>query len=203
MPSSRAAHVPTKSSDTHPGEPCARRTIFVAFRRAALQLWGEPGLAEIGRLIPSEVRAATVDNLVIVGEWQPERYVMAWYEAVMSGPCKGDRSMFHTFIDRMMDAGFGTVRKLLLQLASPEHFADKAAELWRHDHTHGTLSLTPLDTTGFLMVLEDHPYTTTLVSRLAVTEIYRYAGQLTRVKSVSARSALAGNALHVTLRFVR
>src|SRR5690242_11418888 len=107
------------SEKLKPAEPCARRTIFVGFRRAALALWGEAGLAEIGQLLPEEVRVATVDNVVIVGEWQPERYVLAWYEAAMSGPAKGNRADFCAFIDRMMDIGFGTVRKLLLQIASP------------------------------------------------------------------------------------
>ncbi|AKV03562.1 hypothetical protein AKJ09_10225 [Labilithrix luteola] len=184
-------------------EPCCRRTIFVAFRRAAIQVWGEAGLQEIGKLLPEDARGATIDDVVIVGEWLPERYVMSWYEAAMGGPAKGDRAAFCTFIDRMMDAGFGTVRKLLLQLASPEVVVGQAPDLWRHDHTHGHLTTKMLDPQTVLFVLKDHVYTTSLVGRLAVTEIYRYALQLTRVKNVTARHVLSGDELHVTVKLTR
>lgn len=184
-------------------EPRARRTIFVGFRKAAIQLWGDAGLAEIGRLMPDEVRETTVDNVVVVGEWQPERYVMAWYDAVMSGPAKGDRAAFAKFIDRMMDAGFGSVRKLLLQLATPEQVASQSTELWRHDHTHGILTWKQIDENNSLFVLKDHPYTTTLLGRLAVTEIYRYATELTRVKNVTAWHSNQGDELHVNVKFTR
>lgn len=166
-------------------------------------MWGEPRLGEIGAHLPQEVRIATVDNPLIVGDWLPERYVMAWYEAVMAGPAKGDRSVFCTFIDRMMDIGFGTVRKFLLQMASPHHVAAQAASLWRHDHTHGTLTASRLGDLGFLFVLENHPYTTTPLSRLAISEIYRYATELTRTRNVTAWHVLKGDDLHVTVKFER
>ncbi|AKU96404.1 hypothetical protein AKJ09_03068 [Labilithrix luteola] len=193
----------SSSDKLRAAEPRARRTIFVGFRKAAIQLWGEPGLAEIGQIMPEEVRAATVDNVVVVGEWQPERYVMAWYDAVMTGPAKGDRAVFTKFIDRMMDAGFGTVRKLLLQLASPDQVAAQAADLWRHDHTHGVLTPKKLDDQTQLFVLKDHPYTTTVLGRFAVTEICRYATELTRVKNVTAWHAIHGDELHVTVKYSR
>ena len=165
-------------------------------------MWGDAGLREIGRILPEDVRAATVDNILVVGDWQPERYIMAWYEAVMSGPAKGDRAVFCAWIDHMMDFGFGTVRKLLLQLASPEQVASKAGELWRHDHTHGVLT-TSGESSTYVFTLRDHPYTTTLLGRLAVTEVYRYATSLTRVKSAVARHALVGDELRVTVKFSR
>lgn len=172
-------------------------------RRAVVQLWGEDGLNAVGRNLPEDARQATVDSVVVLEDWLPERFVMAWYDAVMLGPAKDDRNLFRTFIDRMMDFGFGAVRKLLLQLASPEQMASRCADLWRHDHSHGTLSSKRIAQNVYLFVLEEHVYTTTALSRLAVVEIYRYALQLTGPKDATAQHTVVGDALHVTLRFTR
>lgn len=72
-------------------------------------------------------------------------------------------------------------------------------ELWRHDHTHGTLTSHVGDHEG-TMTLSDHPYTTTPLARSSIAEIYRYAVSLARAKHVSARHLVRGpNQLEVKL----
>src|SRR5690606_20392289 len=72
-------------------------------------------------------------------------------------------------------------------------------ELWRHDHTHGTLTSHVGDHEG-TMTLSDHPYTTTPLARSSIAEIYRYAVSLARAKHVSSRHLVRGpNQLEVKL----
>jgi hypothetical protein len=162
-----------------PGEPAARWVIFAGFRTAASDIWGPSGLKAIGAGMPDEVRKETVDAAILSAEMLPERYVMAWYEAVWAGPANGDRAAFCTFLYRMMDHGFGRVRKALLGLVSPSQLAEKAPDLWRHDHDTGTLTVSTVNGGG-IFVLRDHVYLQTPLSRLALAEIYRYALSLAR-----------------------
>src|SRR5690606_6138914 len=100
-------------------EPCARRTIFTAFRRAAVDLWGEAGLQQIGDAMTEEARRRCIDSIVIEEEMLPERFVLEWYEHAWAGPARRDRDAYDRFLDRMMDHGFGRVRKFLLGMATP------------------------------------------------------------------------------------
>jgi hypothetical protein len=170
---------PLRGVEPVPTEPVARRVIFAGFRAAATVVWGDEGLRAIRAQMTSEVREETLDPIVLSREMLPERYVMAWYEAVWAGPAQRQQAPFCTFLDRMMDHGFGRVRKVLLGFVSPAQLAVKAAELWRHDHDTGTLT-TSTEGCVTTVVLRDHVYTTTPLSRLAIAEIYRYAISLTR-----------------------
>jgi hypothetical protein len=171
-------------------EPSARRTIFSAFRAAALELWGQAGLDAIGAKMEPECRAATVDAVVLAGDWLPERYVMSWYEAAWEGPCQRHNKPFLEFIDRMMDHGFGRVRKFLLGIASPSMMVGKAASLWRHDHTDGHFTISMTNPGTVEITLRDHAYVETPLSRLAIAEIYRYAFSLCRVNEVTMTHSL-------------
>jgi hypothetical protein len=175
LPSER----PPKSVAPVRGEPVARRVIFAGFRAAATAVWGPEGLPAIRAQMPSEVRERTLDPIVLSSEMLPERYVMAWYEAVWTGPANRQQAPFCTFLDRMMDHGFGRVRKVLLGLVSPAQLAVKASELWRHDHDTGTMTTSTAGCVTTIM-LRDHVYTTTPLSRLAISEILRYAISLAR-----------------------
>lgn len=165
-------------------EPRARGTILASFREAAVELWGAEGLAQIAAALPAEVRADTVDRIVVHLEWLPERYVMSWYEAVWNGPAARAAPSFARFLDRMMDRGFGRVRKLFLSLVTPATMLDKAPDLWRHDHTHGELTIEHSVGTAKVR-LQDHPYTTTPLARIAIAEIYRYCLSLGRARDVT------------------
>lgn len=183
-------------------EPRARRTIFAALRRSANDLWGTDGLLRIGDAMSVEARRRCIDALVIEEEMLPERFVLEWYESVWAGPAERDKATYLGFLDRMMDHGFGRVRKLLLAMATPTVLAQKSSELWRHDHTHGELSWRPLTDRSIELTLTDHPYVETPLGRSSIAEIYRYAVSLTRVKHVTEKHWLgASGTLVVTLHW--
>jgi len=164
--------------------PKARGTIFVGFKQAVEGLWGAAGLRSVAQLLPVDVRYDTVDTVLVNMEWLPETHVLAWYEALWSGPCERKRHHFVTVIDRMMDCGFGRVRKALLHLASPSMIFGKAPGLWRYDHSHGELTI-DVDGQTARVRLEDHPYTANPLSCMATAEIYRYCVALSRGRDVT------------------
>lgn len=171
-------------------EPRARRTIFTAFRRAAVDLWKEDGLRQIGAAMTDEARKRCIDPVVIGEEMLPERFVLEWYECAWAGPAGRNRDAYNRFLDRMMDHGFSRVRKLLLGMANPTIVARKSPELWRHDHTHGELTTRPLSERSSEFRLTDHPYLETPLARSSIAEIYRYALSLARANDVQARHRL-------------
>jgi hypothetical protein len=166
--------------------PLVRNTIIVGFRQAASSLWGPQALEHIASLLPPESRhtASATPEL-----WLPEQFVLDWYVAAFKGPCDGKTDAFLQFIDRMMDHGFGRIRKFLLGMIGPKDLVLKAPELWRHDHTTGVLK-TEADSKGGRVILENHIYNTTMLSRTAIAEVYRYAAALSRVREVKSRHHL-------------
>lgn len=168
-------------------EPCARRTIFAGFKHAAHDLWGDEGLADIRARMSEEAQHHCIDSVVIHQEMLPERFVLEWYEAAWNGPARKNRMAYDRFLDRMMDRGFGRVQKALLAMATPALVARKSSALWRHDHSHGTLVATAMGEAKLHLSLSDHPYVEAPLARSSITEIYRYAFSLSRVKRVAAR----------------
>lgn len=162
----------------------ARGTMLAGFREATLKLWGRGGLESVALLLPADVRKQTLESVVLDGAWFPETFVLAWYEALWSGPCLHRRDAFVAVLNRMMDVGFGRVRKSLLARARPSAIAIEAGALWRHDHTHGDLTIEAGEGAARVR-LERHPYTDNPLSRLAIAEIYRYCVALCRVREVS------------------
>lgn len=171
-------------------EPCARRTIFAGFRRAAVDLWGEEGLRQIGDAMSEEARRRCISSIVIEEEMLPERFVHEWYERAWAGPAQRDRDEYHRFLDRMMDHGFGRVRKFLLGMATPAIVGRKAGELWRHDHTHGEIVTRSMSDRSFELRLTDHPYLETPLARSSIAEILRYAMSLAHAKGVQGKHRL-------------
>ena len=161
-----------------------RGTVLMAFRHAAIASWGEDGLRELGALLSEPTRRETVDIAAGNLDWMPETYVFEWYNAVWHGPCRTRRELFLKFLNRMIDAGFGRVRKTMIALASPATVLKKAPALWQHDHSHGTLNLIALEPDSAKVSLTAHPYTETSLARLATAEIYRYCLALCRVRDV-------------------
>jgi hypothetical protein len=166
-------------------EKRVRGTVVVGLRDAAAALWGSSGVTQIAGRLPEGTRAATTGHGTSNLEWFPEQYVLDWYQAVWNGPAGGDRKAFFGFLDKMMDLGFGRVRKALLMLAKPALLIDRAEALWRHDHSHGHLQATLLES-GARLVLTDHPYVSDPMASMAIAEIYRYGFALCRVKNVTA-----------------
>jgi hypothetical protein len=155
-------------------EPAARRTLFAASRAAATELWGDDGIAQIAERLPEDARRDTIESVVVTTEWLPERYMMAWYEAVWAAPARSLVQQFRRFIDKRMSHGFDRVRKSMLSQVTPEQLVTRAPDLWRHDHTTGTLTV-EMGANAASVTLLDHPYATTRVARMATAEVYRHA----------------------------
>jgi hypothetical protein len=178
----------------------ARRTIFVSFRSAALELWGEPGLRDIAARLPRATREATIDAVTVADAMLPESYVLDWYLAAWEGPTGRSTQAYKGYLQRMMDHGFGRVRRALLKLASAEQIIRKATELWQHDHNTGDMRFVGCEENRAHVTLGDHVYLETPLARASVVEIMRYAAALGRSRNVTAQGALdTPRLLRVTL----
>ena len=179
-------------------EPCAGQRVFVASRAAAVELWGDGGLVEIAERLPPDARGALIDSAIITDPWLPERFVMAWQEAVFEGPARGSDDEFRRYVHKVVDAGFGRVRRLLVNLVTPATLCTRAAELWHDEHTHGEISAEP---EGHLVVihLRNHPYVARPIARLVMAESLLHAASLTRAKHVRENHRVEGDVLEVRL----
>jgi hypothetical protein len=119
---------------------------------------------------------------------------MAWQEAVWSGPAHASTDELRRYTERVVDAGFGRVRRLLVNLVTPATLCTRAAELWHDEHTHGEISAEPR---GQLVIirLSQHPYVTRPIACLVMAESLRHAASLTApgrsrsgIASTTARS---------------
>jgi hypothetical protein len=177
-------------------EPMSRGTILHGVAAAVHDLWGDEGLRDVVSRLPEETRAATTGPAFTSLSWYPTRYLMEWDVAKMAGPAHGDEEAFRQSLRRGTDFGFGRVRRAFLSFATPVLLAQRATELWRHDHTHGTLALEPEDTPGHRRVtLTGHPFTTTALARMALSEVLRYVLSLSRVRNVRESHGMNGDAL--------
>jgi hypothetical protein len=184
-----------------PPEPMTKGTILHALVGAVRETWGEPGIRAIVDRLPPATAEATPGLVPIV--WYPTRYLLEWNAALMDGPAQGDENAFRRCVARSIDLGFGRVRRAFLVFATPKLLAKRAADLWRHDHTHGTLTRSERDlpprTARFL--LEDHLFVKAPVDRLAIAEVLRHVLSLSHANDVRETHAMQGNALAITLRW--
>jgi hypothetical protein len=175
--------------------------VLHAMRLAVLDLYGEAGLAEVAALVSADNRAATIDQAASPLGWYPERFLCEWHEAAWRGPGKREDAALCRVVDRRIDFGFGRVRKALLGIVGPEGVLRRAGELWKHDHTHGALTLTfdpeARVATG---LLSDHLYCEVPIARRAAAEMFRYIVTLTRgVKTARETHGMQGKALAVRI----
>jgi len=178
----------------------ARHSVFVASRAAVLELFGADGLKQISELVPVEIKRAIVDSPLIAGDWLPERWVIAWQEAVWRGPAGESKDRFDEFCRRTVHQGFGRVRKVLLSLVTPAQMFPRSAELWRHEHTTGELTVrVDAGAKTALLRLTDHPYANHALAARVLAESLRYAASLARTAGVDESHSLRGGALEVRL----
>jgi hypothetical protein len=168
---------------------------------AVRDVWGEEGLRDVVSRLPAETREATTGPEFSPLSWYPTRYVVDWDVAKMDGPAHGDEAAFRRSVDRGTDLGFGRVRRAFLSFATPILLANKAAELWRHDHTHGALLIDASRRAEgrARLTLTDHPFVGTALSRLAFAEVMRYVLSLSRARNVRESHAMSGEGLVVAL----
>ena len=178
-------------------EACAGSRVFVASRVAALAMYGADGLKDIATRLPEAARVVA-DNALITEKWLPEDWIMAWHDAVWHGPARTDDDAFRNYVRRVVDAGFGRVRRLLVNLVTPATLCNRAAELWHDEHTHGEITAHP-EGNVVTIRLRAHPYVMKPVSRLVMAESLRHAASLTRAKDVNELHHLDGDTLEVKL----
>jgi hypothetical protein len=179
------------------GEACAASRVFVASRAAAVELYGNDGLKSISARLPDEARIIA-DTALITEKWLPERWIIAWQEAVWNGPARKDDAAFRSYVRTVVDHGFGRVRRLLVNLVTPATLCTRAAELWHDEHTHGAITAEPVGNVVNIR-LSAHPYVTRPVSRMVMAESLRYAASLTRATDVREAHRLDGDTLEVKL----
>jgi len=164
-----------------------------AFRRAIVEVWGEPGRdAVLGRLT-GEARDAFVRDVATDRMWFPARHVIAWAFAVWEGPANRSRDEMATFVRRQWDLSFGVIRRALLHLAAPASVVPRLPQIWKQDNIGGVLEAS-LDAGGLgaTLHLRDTPFVDTPQGRASVAEIYRHAFAQTRAKDVTEHHALDG-----------
>lgn len=166
------------------GEPCARKTLFIAHRDAVEVLWGREGLAEIGRDLPEDARRDVVDPIVITEPWLPERYLIKWHEVAWEGLCGRNTEEMYRYLHTVLDCGFGRIQRLLVQMVTPATLFSRGEALWRHDHSHGDFKSELTGERSGVIRLRDHPYCDSPFLRRSTAETYRYAGSLTRCNEV-------------------
>jgi hypothetical protein len=157
----------------------------LAFRSAVHELWGEFGWDEVISQLSDDARAALITRPVEPIAWVAERHMMALSEAVFAGPSAGSEDLYRRFVGRMMNHGFGRIRRFVLRWAPPEALLSRAGEFWHHDHTRGELTVA-VERGSAVATLRDHVHTTTRLSRLTAAESFRTALGYTRARDVVA-----------------
>lgn len=162
-------------------EPMSRGIGLHGFRAAVVELWGDDGLRAVAARLPDDARAETVDANVLPVAWYPVRHTLAWDEAVWDGPAARDDAAFVAFLDKAIELGFGRMRRFFIRLQSPEQILARAPEMWRYQHSHGTLTATAT-AQGATVVLRDHPFARHPLARRATAEVYRFIASLTQAR---------------------
>jgi hypothetical protein len=184
-------------------ESLSKGTIIRSLAAAVQDLWGEDALRGVIERLPPETRAATASAQFIAIDWYPTRHIMKWGVAILDGPAFGDEVAFSKCVSRSVELGFGLVQRAFLAFATPTRLAGRAADLWRHEHSHGTLVIESSDTKrgDARLALRDHPFVTESLARIAISEGIRTVLSLSRARNVRERHAVLGDALFITLRW--
>jgi uncharacterized protein (TIGR02265 family) len=142
-------------------------------REATRDLWGDAVVAAVLAALPD-----AGDRALFAGAsyplWVPERAFADWMQAVWDGPAARDAAQLARWVDRLTDRGFGTAKRALMSLASPWVILRRAGSLWRTEHSHGELAVTPLGRTEARFELRGHPFADSEVAAAAISEAYRY-----------------------------
>ncbi len=177
-----------------PGDEQRTKGIILhAMRLAVIDVWGEAGLSVVAQHVSADTRAQSVEQPVQPLEWVPERFLVEWHQATWDGLARHDDAALCRTINRRLDFGFGRVRRALLGLVGPEGVIRRAGELWKHDHTHGTLSIEVGEGQTLTATLTNHIFCQHPIARRALGETFRYIAQLCRgVKEAKETHALEG-----------
>jgi hypothetical protein len=191
---------PPASGPSSP-EPHVRGTVVGGAFSAVADLWSDDGIREVSEQLSPAARAGLCDRIVLPVAWYPEASFREWCEAVWHGPAREDEAAFARFVRRSVDLGWSWVHRALVRIATPALLARRAPTIWRHDHTHGDMSVTLGERCGTLRVTR-YPHARSAVMRRGQTESLRYILTLARVADVRASHAMeGGDVFVVTLRW--
>ena len=167
---------------------------------ATRDLWGEVGVEGVlARLAPEQRAPFTCAS---PPRWVPERTYMAWTTAIWDGPGARDGEALRRWVDRVTDRGFGTAKRMIMSLASPWVIVRRAGALWRTEHSHGDLAVTPQGGDAGRFELRHHPFAEDDVAADAIAEAFRYIVFRCRTRWASeAHERDASGALLVTVRW--
>ncbi|MEO8878068.1 MAG: hypothetical protein ABI461_20925 [Polyangiaceae bacterium] len=147
-----------------------------------------------------ETRAAFLPGAVL-GDWVPERLFVEFIDSLwkIASVGKSDAS-FLRWIDIVTDRGFGEARELFTSLASPVFLLRRAQELWRFEHSTGTLTYARLSTESARLTLRDHPFLETEATRTGIAEAFRHIIHLTGAHDVTETHEVSPEGhLHVVI----
>ena len=182
--------------------PTCRSTQLVAFHAAVMRTYGEAGWTSVVENLGADARADLLPGGLLRGAgWVAEKHMMELASAIHEGPCDGDDGSYRRLLAVTIDQGFGRIRKLFVQLASPAMLLTRAPELWKHDHSHGSLKLEHEE--GMAIITIEHPVlVSTRLGALTAAEMFRYIVTLTRVQSVTEQHVQRrANVLDITIHW--
>lgn len=166
--------------------PHARGTLVAGALSAVKDLWGEPGIAQLREHLPPEARRALCDEIVLPVAWYPETYFEACCDIVWRSLAGEEDPSFFAFVQRSIDSGWTIVHRAIMRLATPQRLARRAPDLWRHDHTHGELSVDFRETSGTVRIT-GYPYPRDSIMHHGQTEALRHILSHARVRDVRAK----------------
>ena len=181
--------------------PHVRGTIVGGAVAGVSLLWGDAGIRDVSERLDAAARGAICDRIVHPLAWYPEASFRAWCEAVWDGPARRDDRALTAFIHRSVDHGWGWVHRALLRLATPGLLARRAPSIWKHDHTHGQLTVA-LDDRRATVRIEGYPHPRSSIMRRGQAESLRYILTRSRFSDVRGSHTVDGDGTYVlTLRW--
>ena len=156
---------------------------------SALKLWGDAGRAALRERLPPDVRRALLDEIILPVSWYPETHFQACNEVVWEALARGDDAAFDAYVHGSIDHLWSRVHRVLMGLTTPHRLARRAPDMWRHDHTHGTLDVELRESDGTVRV-QGYPYARDGIMGRGQTEALRYILSHARVHEVRATHAI-------------
>ncbi|MGO8999363.1 MAG: hypothetical protein ACLQVI_39055 [Polyangiaceae bacterium] len=169
--------------------PCARGTLLAGAVASAAKLWGDDGLAALRERLDADARRALLDDIILPVSWYPETYFEACNEIVWSALARGDDEAFDAYVRGSIDHLWSRLHRVIMGLTTPPRLARRAPDMWRHDHTHGSLEVELRESEGTVRV-RGYPYARTGIMGRGQTEALRYILSHARVKTVRATHEL-------------
>ncbi len=173
--------------------PHARGTLVVGALTAVRDIWGQAGLGALREHLPTDARRAVCDEIVLPVSWYPETYFESCCEIVWHQLAREQDGPFFDFVHRSVDSGWTIVHRAVMRLATPRLLAGRAPALWRHDHTHGELSVDFRETSGTVRI-ERYPYPRGSIMHHGQMEALRHILSHARVRDVRAKRHDEGGA---------